>query len=148
MRQVKKVVQIIKAFGMFCILALAASFYRRKLVNSRPRLCSAGSYAGSPWWREKRHKKFDPIINEQLFDREGVYVFDFHPVQLLFDVPDLDFYLKRRTAFLNEEDVGTLRYSGYGCASYFGELLDKMRMNGINSQRISDIVPQIDKASE
>ncbi len=64
------------------------------------------------------------------------------------DTSDLDFHLKRKIAFLNEKDIGTLRYSGYGCASYFGELLDKMRMNGINSQRISDIVPQIDKASE
>jgi hypothetical protein len=71
------------------------------------------------WWRGRA----DPPFSEEAFEiaagGQGVYVFAFHPIHILMNTPDPQYYLDRREAFLQGEDLGSLRFDGYGTADFF-----------------------------
>ena len=82
-------------------------------------------------------KRFWPEISEQPFaeslistamNDDGLYVFDFHPIHLLLNSPDADWYSQFRDRFLSGEPTSALRYDGYGARSFFDSLIAAMRI--------------------
>lgn len=76
---------------------------------------------------------FSPHLIQQAIQEDGLYVFDFHPIHLLLNTPNADFYFSARERFLKGEEIDRLRYDGYGTESYFIDLCSKMRAAGMAS---------------
>lgn len=91
--------------------------------------------------------RFAPERNERPFARslietacrpDGLYVFDFHPIHLMLNTPDPDWYSRRRTAFLAGDSISALRYDGYGARSFFVDLVAAMNNLSLSSTSILD----------
>ena len=76
---------------------------------------------------ETKEKPFDRSLIDTACRRDGVYVFDFHPIHLLLNTPNPEWYLARRDDFLAGERLAALRFGGYGARSFFDELVCAMR---------------------
>src|SRR5262245_35611337 len=76
---------------------------------------------------------FDKAIIRGALATPGLYVFDFHPVHIMLNTPDAEYYLARRDRFRAGERIEDLRYSGYGTASFFTELCGNFRRAGLRS---------------
>jgi hypothetical protein len=75
---------------------------------------------------ESEERPFDRSLIETAFRPGGVYVFDFHPIHLLLNTPDPEWYMARRDAFLAGERIAQLRFDGYGARSFFDDLVHAM----------------------
>ena len=64
---------------------------------------------------------------ETAVNDNGLYVFDFHPIHLLLNSPDADWYSGIRDRFVRGEPTSALRYAGYGARSFFDSLIAAMR---------------------
>lgn len=89
--------------------------------------------------RMRRMDHFKPeIFDKGLFDTaikgEGTYVFDFHPIHIMLNTPNFEFYSQARDKFKAGEPIETLRYEGYGVGSYFKDLCDAMKVAGVESK--------------
>ena len=80
--------------------------------------------------------RFSPSSKVQPFARslietacssDGFYVFDFHPIHLVLNTPNPEWYMAKRAAFLAGEPVASLCYRGYGARSFFDDLVLAMR---------------------
>ena len=88
------------------------------------------------FWGRDRWRAFDTELLETSCGGEGVYVFDFHPIHLLLNTPNAEFYLERRDDFRRGALIEDLVYRGYGTASYFADLQDIMRKRSTKSMTI------------
>jgi hypothetical protein len=76
---------------------------------------------------ERKERPFARSLIETACRPDGLYVFDFHPIHLVLNTPDPDWYSVRRAAFLAGEKSSILRYNGYGARSFFDELVAAMK---------------------
>jgi hypothetical protein len=76
---------------------------------------------------------FDEAIVRKALASPGLYVFDFHPVHIMLNTPDAEYYLARRDRFLAGEPIQDLRHPGYGTASFFAELCANFQRAGLRS---------------
>jgi hypothetical protein len=83
---------------------------------------------------------FDRRYIEQATSRDGLYVFDFHPIHLLFNSPSLEYYMAARDKLRAGARIESLRHSGWGAASYFTALCARMRTCGIASTKMCEAV--------
>ena len=100
-------------------------YYMDNLDFSRHRFCP-----------ERKEKPFDRCLIETACRPDGLYVFDFHPIHLLLNTPDPEWYMARRDEFLAGEQAAMLRYDGYGARSFFDELVCAMRTAACDSSPI------------
>ena len=75
---------------------------------------------------ERKERPFARSLLDTACRTDGLYVFDFHPIHLLLNTPDPDWYSARRAAFLAGEKTSSLRYDGYGARSFFEDLAAAM----------------------
>jgi hypothetical protein len=99
-----------------------------------------GRFQFQPDWAGR---VFDERLIEQATSEAGLYVFDFHPIHLLFNTPSLEFYVTARDRLRAGAPLGSLRHPGWGAASYFGVLCDRMRAAGIASTKMCEVVDRI-----
>ena len=97
-------------------------------------------FSTSRFWPGEEHRPFAPELLEAAFSGDGVYVFDFHPVHLLLNSPSAEWYLRRRDAFVAGEDLGALRFEGYGTRSFYDDLCARMAEAGAESQAMRDVL--------
>jgi hypothetical protein len=90
------------------------------------------------FWPGATHRPFDPALIETVLTREGLYVFDFHPVHLLLNSTAADAYFERRDAFVAGAPLDELRCDGYGARSFYDDLCAAMRDAGVASHAMSD----------
>jgi hypothetical protein len=83
---------------------------------------------------------FDERLIEQAISIPGLYVFDFHPFHLLLNTPSVEFYMIARERFRAGADLLSLRHPGWGAASFFEALCERMQEAGLTSTRMSDVV--------
>jgi hypothetical protein len=83
---------------------------------------------------------FDERLIEQAISVPGLYVFDFHPFHLLLNTPSVEFYMTARARFEAGADLLSLRHTGWGAASFFEALCERMREAGLASTRMCEIV--------
>jgi hypothetical protein len=86
---------------------------------------------------------FDERLIEQAISAAGLYVFDFHPIHLLFNTPRLEFYMAARDRLRAGAPLEVLRYPGWGAASYFAVLCDRMRQSGMVSTKLCEVLDRI-----
>jgi hypothetical protein len=95
-------------------------------------------FSARRFWPERKHRPFERKLIDQAVDGAHLYVFDFHPIHLMLNSPDAEFYLQARDRFRAGEDIGELRCSGYGTASFFSDLCRAMQERNLESLRMVD----------
>lgn len=80
-----------------------------------------------------KEKPFNPALIKTACEADGFYVFDFHPIHLVLNSPNPEWYAERRAAFLAGEPIKSLRYPGPGARSFFDDLVVAMRANSCES---------------
>ena len=85
-----------------------------------------------------QEEPFSAQLIANALEHEGFYVFDFHPIHLLLNSPNPDWYAAMRDRFLADERLADLRYEGYGARSFFDDLRAAMRSRGVGSVKIVD----------
>jgi hypothetical protein len=88
------------------------------------------------FWPESSERPFAESLIETAVNDNGLYVFDFHPIHLLLNSPDADWYSGIRDRFLRGEPTSALRYAGYGARSFFDSLIAAMRDKNCTSLSI------------
>jgi hypothetical protein len=81
---------------------------------------------------------FDPTIIERATCGNALYVFDFHPVHYLLNTPSYSYYLEHSGKFRQGWDTASIRFNGYGVASFFDELVEAMRRTGLRSRTLPE----------
>ena len=95
-------------------------------------------FSRSNFWEDEEHKPFNKNLIDIALGNDGVYVFDFHPVHLLINTPNPDYYFKVRDSFLGGEAIADIRYDGYGTRNFFDELCHAAIQKGMRSQGMQD----------
>jgi hypothetical protein len=95
-------------------------------------------FSAPRFWSGRLHRPFNGRLIDTAVAGNGVYVFDFHPIHLMLNTPSTEFYLKRRDPFIAGKPRRELSYSGYGTASFYGDLCAAMKSSGIESMRMAD----------
>jgi hypothetical protein len=90
---------------------------------------SAGRFSRGP-----NRAPFDRALIREAIETQGLYVFDFHPIHIMLNTPNAEYYLGRRDKFrAGDEPARDLRFSGYGTANFFNELCTDMERAGLRS---------------
>lgn len=84
-------------------------------------------FSRSRFFPNSKEKPFARSLIENACRPDGLYVFDFHPIHLVLNTPNPEWYMTKREAFLAGERVAALRYEGYGARSFFDDLVVAMR---------------------
>lgn len=85
------------------------------------------------------NKKFDKKFLESVVKMpDTVHVFDFHPIHILMNTPNYEFWSQNRGR-LEKVPVKSLRFEGRGVATYFEELLSLMHLYDQKSIACSDL---------
>lgn len=100
--------------------------------------------------RARRYKTFSPpvfdrSVIEQIINGEGTYVVDMHPIHIMLNTPNFQFYSKARDDFKAHESLESLRYKNYGAGDFFADLLAEMRKVGKVSRTISSVQNELSK---
>jgi hypothetical protein len=82
---------------------------------------------------EREERPFARPLIEAACRPNGLYVFDFHPIHLVLNTPDPNWYAARRSRFLAGEKLSSIRYDGYGVRSFFDELTGAMKACNLSS---------------
>lgn len=91
---------------------------------------------------ESQRSTFDINIIDNAIHGSSLYVFDFHPIHLMLNTPDLSYYYKMRERFKRGEELDKLKYKGYGTANYFKDLISSMKKNHIKSKTMSQALSE------
>jgi hypothetical protein len=79
------------------------------------------------------YRVFDPRFIEMAVERDGVFVFDFHPIHLELNTPTYEYYVERSAAFKAGAPIEQLRWKGYGTRNFFDDLTRAMFRRGLIS---------------
>lgn len=97
-------------------------------------------FSRTRFWSSDVGEPFDPKFIETAIEGEGLYIFDFHPIHLLLNTPNADFYFAARDRFVAGEEVQALAYKGYGTASFYADLCNDMDRRHKASATLADIL--------
>lgn len=98
-------------------------------------------------WGEIGHEPFATELLDAALAEDGLYVFAFHPVHVLLNTTSVDSYLEARDEFVAGAPLEQVRCEGYGVLSYYRELLELLRSNGVESTALGDAVSELRSAS-
>ena len=90
------------------------------------------------FWSGPGVRPFDKALVTSALGDDGFYVFDFHPVHVLLNTPDPEFYFSVRDRFRAGEPIKALRYQGYGAGVFFQEATERMHAAGVRSIAIKE----------
>ena len=85
------------------------------------------------FWTGDERPPFDKAFILGALDPQGMYVFDFHPIHVMLNTPNPEFYFSARERYRTGEADRQLRYQGYGVGDFFQELCDQLRDTGVRS---------------
>lgn len=90
-------------------------------------------FSRNRFWPERNERPFSRSLLEVACHEDDFYVFDFHPIHLLLNTPNPEWYMIRRGQFLAGERIASLRYEAYGTRSFFDDLVAAMHGAGHKS---------------
>lgn len=90
-------------------------------------------FSSSCFWEEGMQEPFSDTIIETALCDDGLYVFDFHPIHLLLNTPNRDYYFAMRDPFKAGKELGELAHPGEGTRSFYERLCAAMRDRGQES---------------
>ncbi len=85
------------------------------------------------FWGSNGLEPFSPIIIERALTMPGMYVFDFHPIHLMLNSPNFEFYAAARDGFKSGASLATLSFKGYGARNFYNHLVDAMEARDVRS---------------
>ncbi len=95
-------------------------------------------FSRSRFWPEREEQPFAHSLIETALGQDGFYLFDFHPIHLLLNTPNPDWYAAARSRFIAGEKTASLCYQGFGTRTFFDNLVAAMRDRGQISVPIID----------
>lgn len=99
------------------------------------------------FWPKLKQRPFDRGLIDVAIDGKACYIFDFHPIHLLLNSPEPEWYFERREAFKQGTSLTDLRFDGYGAASFFGDLASAMSDRGVRSYSMLDALLKFEPAA-
>lgn len=90
-------------------------------------------FSSCHFWKDDSDTRFSDTMIEHALEDDGVYVFDFHPIHLLLNTPNSDYYFSMRDRFKSGEDINQLAYEGYGTMNFYLQLCAAMQRVGKKS---------------
>ncbi|PCI42148.1 MAG: hypothetical protein COB46_01140 [Rhodospirillaceae bacterium] len=90
-------------------------------------------FSSGCFWQDQGDGPFSEAMIERALDDDGIYVFDFHPIHLLLNTPNRDYYFSVRDRFKAGEDIRKLAFDGTGTLDFFIRLQEAMRRSGQKS---------------
>lgn len=90
-------------------------------------------FSSSVFWAGEDGGPFSESFVDKALKHDGVYVFDFHPIHLLLNSPDREYYFSVRDRFKAGEDIDRLTFKGPGTATFFERLSTGMERSGAQS---------------
>lgn len=85
-----------------------------------------------------RRTPFNPELIRQALEGPGLHVFDFHPIHIMLNSPDADYYLSKRERFRAGDPVEELKYDGSGVGSFFHKLCQATERSPLRSLALED----------
>lgn len=83
----------------------------------------------------------DPFsLNNLQLEKKGLKVFDFHPIHLYLNTPNLDFYASVKAHYQQPEKLAALRYEGYGIQNFFLDIIDKLQQLGYQFSTLNQVL--------
>ncbi len=90
------------------------------------------------FWPESDHEPFSEEVIEKALNQPGLYIFDFHPIHLMLNTPDFEFYAAARDRFKAGEAIENLRFEGTGTLTFFQKLTTAMQQAERRSQTLTE----------
>jgi len=90
-------------------------------------------FSSPHFWDDQIEPPFSDKLIEIALEKDGVYVFDFHPVHLLLNTPNRDWYFAMRDRFKAGESLKGLAYDGFGTRSFYDALCVAMQQRHMGS---------------
>ncbi len=100
-------------------------------------------FSDQRFWGRAGRRPFEFGLIETALKEPGHYVFDFHPIHLLLNSPNFEFYAAAREGFKSEEGIASLAFSGYGVRNFYNDLIIAMRATGQISGSLCESVPTL-----
>jgi hypothetical protein len=94
---------------------------------------SAERFGGGP-----RRAPFKPELIRHALESSDLHVFDFHPIHIMLNSPDADYYFSKRDRFRVGDLIEELRFPGYGAGSFFSELCRDIERAALRSFALED----------
>jgi hypothetical protein len=90
------------------------------------------------FWTGGDVRPFDPALITQALAADGIHVFDFHPIHVMLNTPDPQFYFAARDRYRAGEPIQSLRYEGYGIGAFLQELCERMQAARVESVSLAE----------
>lgn len=97
-------------------------------------------FSAKKHWGESAAAPFARELLIHSVTKDGLYVYDFHPIHLLLNTPNPDYYFKMRDRFRAHETIEHLSYDGYGTANFFHDLVKLMKERKLTSVKMRDFI--------
>ena len=98
-------------------------------------------------WPDIGHTPFDISVIERAVNGEGLYVFDFHPLHIALNTPDLDTYQQVKGMIHDGRRCPLdCRFEGRGVGDFFGELRQAMVEAGVAGVTCSEALDAFESA--
>jgi hypothetical protein len=90
------------------------------------------------FWTGSDVRPFDPALIDKALRADGIHVFDFHPIHVMLNTPDPEFYFAARERYRAGEPIESLRYNGYGVGVFLQALCEQMRAENAESVPLAE----------
>ena len=90
------------------------------------------------FWTGSDVRPFDPALIDKALRADGIHVFDFHPIHVMLNTPDPEFYFAARDRYRAGEPIESLRYNGHGVGVFFQALCEQMRAENAESVPLAE----------
>ena len=90
------------------------------------------------FWTGSDVRPFDPALIDKALRADGIHVFDFHPIHVMLNTPDPEFYFAARDRYRAGEPIESLRYNGHGVGVFFQALCEQMRAENDESVPLAE----------
>lgn len=93
-------------------------------------------FSSGHFWNGESEAPFSDAFIDAALDDDGVYVFDFHPIHLLINTPDRDYYFSVRDQFKGGASIREVAYKGAGTRTFYDRLCAAMKQKRKKSIRL------------
>lgn len=90
-------------------------------------------------WTDSHNAFNNEIIMKAITDESSLFVFDFHPIHLYLNSPNIEFYDRYKHL------KNAIKFDGIGSLTFFNALCDAMKKNNIKAKSLKSIFDEINR---
>lgn len=100
-------------------------------IELNPWLCHSGMIRVPHYWEDDVASHAEDLVPvKALLNRQGLRVFDFHPIHLALNTRELSLYERTRAHHGDFKKLEQLKEKGYGTKNFLSDLIDEVKSNG------------------